>query len=447
MYVRGSAYKIYLLVILVAVFAFSLVDTLALALIQENVKSDLDLSDTQLGVLTGAGYWVIYAAMGVPIARWADRGDRVTIIAISVGVWSLGVVSTAMAGTFPQLVLMRILAAVGAAGCMAPANSLISDVFTREERPQAFSRYMFAIPLVCVIGYFVAGWLNERYGWRTTLATLGLPGIALAALVKLTVSEPRKERLTELQPRPVPCDHADASGLHDVWRPLWVNGTFRYLLLGNVVYQFVTNGIQAWQAVFFIRKFGLKSGEVGIWLAVIGGVFGLLGTWLGGEWATRSAPGERRQLQAVALGFASYGALLMCAFLLPNYHLAFLLMGLASVGLMMVMGVMYAGIQAAAPVRTRATAVAAVALFSYLIGALGPSLVGVLSDALHYRAGPEPLRYVLVSLCPGYLWSAWFFWRAARTVPRDLKHGHVDQDALPKDDAALPFTAGTARPP
>src|SRR5688500_3715382 len=178
-----SRYKQYLLAVLLVVLASNYVDRLALGLLLQDIKVDLSLSDTQLGLLSGIAFALFYSVMGIPIARWADCGNRVTIITLTTALWSAAVALCGLAGSFGQLMLIRIGVAVGEAGCIPPAHSLIADYFTRAERPRAVSIYMLGASFAVVIGYFGAGWLNEFYGWRVTFMLLGLPGLVLAALV------------------------------------------------------------------------------------------------------------------------------------------------------------------------------------------------------------------------------------------------------------------------
>lgn len=168
--------------LLTVILAFNYVDRFALGVLLQDIKVDLVLSDTQLGLLTGIAFAVFYSVMGIPIARWADRGNRVTIISLTTGLWSVAVAICAAAANFTQLLFMRMGVAIGEAGCYPPALSLISDYFDRSERPRAVAYYMLGPPLALVMGYFSAGWLNEYYGWRTTFLLLGVPGVVLAVL-------------------------------------------------------------------------------------------------------------------------------------------------------------------------------------------------------------------------------------------------------------------------
>jgi len=169
-------------------------DSWSLGVALQSIKTDLHLSDTQLGLLSGLAFAFLYAVMGIPIARWADSGNRIAIISLTIALWSAAMALCALAKTFVQLLLIRVGLAIGEAGCIPPAHSLIADHFTRAERPKAVSLYMLGVPLSAVLGYFLSGWLNELYGWRVMYMLLGLPGLGLSAVAWLTLKEPREIR-------------------------------------------------------------------------------------------------------------------------------------------------------------------------------------------------------------------------------------------------------------
>jgi MFS family permease len=431
---KESAYKNYLLTVLLAVYAFNAVDRLALGLVLQNIKADLVLSDTQLGFLTGIAFALFYSTMGIPIARWADRGDRITIIMVTTALWSVMVALCGAAGSFVQLLLIRIGVAVGEAGCLPPAHSLIADHFTRAERPRAAAIYMMGSSLGVALGYFVAGWLNEFYGWRATFLNLGWPGLALAALAWYTLKEPRRatpavegraeaaDRRGEARADP-PAHCATEPSLQEVYRTLWASTTFRHLLFCFSVISFFGYGIGQWQAAFFIRSFGLKTGELGTWFALIYGVGGLAGTYLGGEMAARyAANNERLQLRVMAVAFGVFGLVSSLIYISSNRYWAFGIMALAVIGVSGVVGPLFATIQSLVPDRMRALSIATIYLFANLIGmGLGPLATGALSDLIRPWAGDESLRYSLLALCPGYWWGAWHLSRSASTVTQELQ--------------------------
>jgi predicted MFS family arabinose efflux permease len=428
---QPGTYQGYLLAILMAILTFNYADRFALGVVLENIKTDLALSDSQLGLLTGIAFALFYSVMGIPIARWADRGNRVTIIAVTAAVWSVMVASCGLAANFLQLMLLRIGVGVGEAGCIPPAQSLIADTFTRAARPRAIATYLQGTNLSTLLAYFAAGWVNEIYGWRAMFAWVGLPGLALAVLAWLTVREPRRRST------PGPAIVADRSAaphqpsLREVCVTLWTNATFRHLLYGLAVFYFFAYGMMQWQPAFFVRSFGLNTGVLGTWFAVVYGVGGLVGQHLGGVWASRRAPNnERLQLKAAAIVNAAFNSVFWAfIYFSHNYYVALAWMALSTLGGTTINGPLYAMIQSLVPPGMRAMAIASISMFANLVGiGFGPLAVGVASDWLRPLLGQESLRYTLLAFSPGYLWVSWHLWQASKTVTRDLAAMALDQD-------------------
>lgn len=426
--VKPRAYKRYLLLVLMLLLAFNYTDRLALGLVLQNIKVDFHASDTELGFLSGIAFAFFYSVMGFPIAYWADRGNRVTIISLTAALWSLMVVFTGRAANFTQLLLVRVGSAVGESGLMPPANSLIPDYFDRAERPRAVAIYMLGGSLSNVFGYFIAGWLNQIYGWRLMFMILGAPGIVLAAVTALTLREPRrttKKRAAATGPAvsaPVETPLARPT-IKQVWATLWRCTTFRHLLFCFSVVSFFGYGIAQWVPAFFIRSFGLKSGELGTWLALIYGLGGALGMYLGGTLASRrAAKNESAQLKALAVVVSCFGVLSAFVYLSTNVYVAFGLLGLGYIAFATAYGPLFATVQTLVPQNMRAMSIAVIYFFANLIGlGLGPLMAGALSDALRPILGGESLRYALLALCPGYIWAGWHLALASRSVSRDLE--------------------------
>lgn len=424
MQISNPRYKRYLLFVLASVFAFNYVDRIALGLLLQDIKVDLKLTDTQLGLLTGIAFALFYSLMGIPIARWADRGNRITIITVTTILWSGAVAICGLASNFVHMLLIRVGVAVGEAGCMPPAHSLIADHFDRTERPRAVARYMLGGPASFVIGYFLAGWLNEAFGWRTTFVILAIPGLILAAIVRFTLKEPRFVNRLEHDVNAIAFEQvAEQPGMVAVLRTLCKNRTFRQLLIAFSIMSFFGWGVTQWKPAFFMRSHGVGTGELGTWFAIIYGAGGLLGTYLGGEFAARrAANNEALQLKSIALAYTGFGILSAGAYTVPDFHAAMALLALATIGSNAISGPLFAVIQTLVPDRMRAMSIAIIYLFSNLIGAgLGPLLAGALSDLLQGVFGQESLRYALLFMCPGYLWAAVHLWRAGGTVAADLE--------------------------
>jgi predicted MFS family arabinose efflux permease len=438
---RRIAYKNYALTLLTIIMVFNYVDRLSMGLMLQDIKVDLSLSDTQLGLLTGITFAAFYAIMGIPIARWADRGNRVTIISLTVALWSAAVALCGAASSFGQLMFIRMGVAIGEAGCHPPAFSLIADYFTRAERPRAIARYMLGWPLALLVGNVAAGWLNQMYGWRATFIIIGMPGLALAALARFTLKEPRRitngtTSLVLLAEQTKKIDLREPS-VREVFVTLWSSAAFRHLLFCFSLSYFFGNGILQWQPAFFVRTHGFQTAELGRWFALIYGVGGLLGTYVGGELASRyAANNERLQFLAMAVLYAILAVLSAGVYLAPNRYLALGVLTLSSMGIAAVGGPLFAATQTLVPPRMRAMSIAIVLFSSNLIGlGFGPLTVGALSDALRPALGEESLRYALLAITPGYFWCSWHLWRGSRTVTRDVAAAQAEHGTRA---AALP---------
>jgi len=433
--VVSPQYRRYLLALLALIFAFSSADRIALGVVLQNIEVDLGLSDTQLGFITGIGFALFYSLMGVPIARWADRGNRVVLIAVTMGLWGVAMLISSAVRSFTQLTLIRVCVAVGEAGTLPSALSLISDHFSRAERARAVGLYLQGGSLSLVIGYFLAGWLNQFYGWRWTFVMIGVPGFVLAVLAGFTLREPRREDL--LKPSTADADPETASltpggntaapsarvGLKEVWDALSSNRTFRSLLCFYSLSFFFNCAIAQWQPTFLIRSYGLKTGELGTWTALACALGMAAGTYLGGEWASRrAAHNETLQLKTMAGAYCVVGVVSALIYLAPNRYCAFALMGLWNVSGAFAAAPLFATIQTLVPERMRATATTFVMLLANLLGAgLGPLAAGGLSDLLRSVAGTDSLRFALLALSPGYAWAGWYLWRASKTILDDLE--------------------------
>lgn len=277
------SYRNYLLTSLVVLYAFNSVDSVAIGIALQSIKVSLHLTDTQLGLLTGIAFTLFYAGFGLPMGRWADRGNRIAVLSVTRLLWAVFVILTGRATSFLELLVIRAGTAVGESGCLPPAYSLISEYFSREERPRALGFFYLGLPFASIIGYVASGWLLQAYGWRVMFTIIGLPGILLGLITKLTLREPRKQR----SPPIAQSMHTQAS-FRQALRSLYRNATYRNVLLALVVSYFFTCNAQ-WQLTYFVREYGLKSGVLGTWFAIIYGIPALFGTVAGGLIASRWA--------------------------------------------------------------------------------------------------------------------------------------------------------------
>jgi MFS family permease len=413
---RGAAR--YALGILLVVYVFNFIDRSILSILLEPIKREFQVSDTYLGFLSGIAFAAFYTVMGIPIARWADRGDRRSIIALAVFVWSAMTAFTGLARSFAHLAVARIGVGVGEAGCSPPAHSLLSDYFPPERRATALSIYALGIPIGGGLGYLAGGWLNELFDWRTAFIVVGLPGVALAAVVRLTLREPPRGTFD------APATARTATRpVGDVLRFMWSLRSFRHMAVGAALHAFYGYGVNTFIAAFFVRSHGMPTGELGTWLALIAFAGGGVGTYLGGYLADRRGVDDVRWYAWVpALATLAYVPFALTAYLLPDGRAALALLLPAAVLGGMFLGPTFAMTQNLVRPEMRATASAILLFIINLIGlGLGPQGVGIASDLLEPSFGAESLRYALLIVVLGFAsWSVLHYTLAARTLSADL---------------------------
>lgn len=193
-------------------YIFNFLDRQLLAILLQPIKEDLQISDTALGFLTGFAFAVFYTFAGLPLARLADRWVRRSLIAISIATWSIMTAASGLARGFTELALARIGVGIGEAGATPPAHSLLSDYFPPGKRATVLAMYACGVPVGSGLGYWLGGWINDTFGWRMAFVAVGLPGVLVALLVRLTVREPVRG-VSEHQPV-----SARLYSLQEVWR-------------------------------------------------------------------------------------------------------------------------------------------------------------------------------------------------------------------------------------
>ena len=408
----------YVLGILVVVYVFNFVDRQILSILLEPIKLEMELSDTQLGFLSGIAFAIFYATLGMPIARIADRTSRTGVITVCLSLWSLMTALCGLATSFLQLLAARIGVAVGEAGGSPPAHSLISDYFTPESRATALSIYSLGIPIGTMFGLLAGGWINEFFGWRLAFMVVGIPGILLAIVFRLTVREPRRKAVSEA---------AANTSMWLVARYLWHQKSFVHLSIGAALHAFVGYGLIQWNPSFFVRSHGLGTGEIGTILALLAGLAGGAGTFFGGWFADKIAPRDVRWYMWVPLlGLAVTVPFLALAYLAESHVTAFLLLIIPTFFGTLYLGPSFAATQSLVPAHMRSVAAAVLLFIINIIGlGLGPQIVGLLSDLLEPRFGIESLRYTLVVTAILNLFAALFYWFASKTLQSDFERART----------------------
>ncbi|MDP5103116.1 MAG: MFS transporter [Erythrobacter sp.] len=407
--------------ILLAVYIFNFIDRQIVNILAEPIARDLDLNDTQIGLMTGLAFALFYTVLGIPIARFADRGttSRPKVIAVALALWSVMTALCGLAQNFAQLLLARIGVGVGEAGCTPPAHSLISDMVPPERRASALAFYSLGIPVGTLLGMIIGGTLADNVGWREAFVIVGVPGVVMALVVWFVIKDPRHSDAAAVlrgknQPAALPLGQAVA----EVMR----SRAFVLLLCAGSAASFLAYGKTTWTTIFFQRTHDLTPGQVGLWFGLLGGGAGILGTWAGGYLADRfGAKNRRHVLSAPAIGMALAVPLALLAYHAPSWPMALALLFLPTVFNSFYYGPTYSAAQGLVPLRARAIAAASLLFFQNLIGlGLGPLFFGVLSDWLQPTYGAESVRYVLYGAAFLGLVPAFFFWRCGLRLNEEL---------------------------
>jgi MFS family permease len=348
------------------------VDRLLFAVAQESIKTDLHLSDFQLGLIGGPAFAILYTLSTFPIARLADRGNRVTIISLSFAAWSAMTAFCGIAASFWQMLAGRAAVSIGEAGCTPAAHSLISDAFPPARRTSAMSIFVAAGPLGALVAALGGGWLIQALGWRPVFLICGAIGIVFALLFRTTVREPARRS-----------DHRQARLMPTI-RTLLAKRSFAMVALACSIAGVASYSNHQYMVSFFIRAHGMSVGQASTLLGLVIGGVGIVMTLVSGavmDSGRRRFPNIRIWLPAAGLLWC--GVANAIAFQIPLLWMAVPMFVIGSLGQHFYMPATYTIGQDVAPPAMRAMASAITIAISSLFGyGLGPPAVGWLSDTL-----------------------------------------------------------------
>jgi predicted MFS family arabinose efflux permease len=448
--VAGSAaptfsrgYLGWLLGLLVAIYASSFLDRVIISTVGPKIIADLRISDTQFGVLTGPAFAVFYVILGIPIARLAERRSRINIISVCIALWSLMTVLCGFASSYLPLLLFRMGVGVGEGGCSPAAHSLLSDHYPPRRRATALAIYFAGVPFGIMLGAILGGWLATAFNWRVAFMVLGVPGVLLAVLAKLTLREPPRGHMDDAAPLSAP------PSLVAVLKRLLTNPTVVLLVCGLVAANFGGSAMAAFTQIYLVRAFHLSLAMVGLLYGLVIGTAGIFGMTMGGVIADFAGKRDIRWYAwAPAFGCAMGFPIYLAAF---TQHTALASIGFIFLAYLIVtfyFAPTFAVVQNLVEPRMRATASSLLFLAINVMGqALGPVVIGLVSDAIarrtftlgNYRAlcPPHPhalaqvvaacahassygLQHSILIMCGCYLLGAIFYLLASRTLKRDL---------------------------
>jgi|TARA_B110000495_G_C23037498_1_gene620251 predicted MFS family arabinose efflux permease len=407
----------YAMVILAIVYMFNFVDRQILAILLPQIRDEFGISDAYLGFLSGTAFAIFYVILGIPIAQYADRCNRRNLIAAAVALWSAMTALSGLAVNIWQLTAARIGVGIGEAGCSPPAHSMIADYFPPDKRSTAMGFYTLGISAGIMTAYLAGGWVAQNVGWRAAFFVVGIPGLLLAAIVRFTLTEPRRGA----------SENREASGrksnVKEVFSFLVSRRSFIHMAVAAGLSSFVGYSIISFMPSFMVRSFDMEIAVLGRWLGLILGIAGGAGYFFGGYLADQfGRHSHRKALNFIAITVLVTTALLATMFLAKTSTMALLLFILPAATMNVYLAPVLSQAQSLVALQMRATTSALILLIINVIGlGVGPLVTGVLSDALEPQFGEESMRYSLLIVTSVILpWAIWHYYCAGKWIDADL---------------------------
>jgi predicted MFS family arabinose efflux permease len=406
---------VYVLGVLLMVHILNFVDRNILAIVAGDIKAEMALSDTELGILLGPAFATFFSLAGIPIARLADMTSRRNVIAVGLVLWSAMTAASGLALSFWHIALARFGVSVGEAACTPASHSILSQIFEPRRRATALAIYGIGIYFGMMFGFAGGGWVRDHFDWRTAFFAGGALGVPLALLLVATVAEPARSAVES-------DDAGGAASLTEVIAALFGKRAFRFLLAAACCQALLGYAVISWGAQFLIRVHAMTPTAVGATFGLIGGLAGALGITIGGHLADRAAAHDVRWYAWLS-AFESLAAF--------PFGLIFLLAGdtvtaLAAFAPFYFLNNMYVGslwslTQGLVAPRMRAVAAATqLAVLNFAGLFIGPLVVGALNDALAPSLGVTAIRWSLVVMAVIGASAAIFFRSCALTLREDL---------------------------
>jgi len=407
--------RAYILFILVVVYTFNFIDRQIIGILAVPIKADLGLSDTQLGLMGGLAFALFYTGLGIPIAMLADRYSRTWIMTAALAIWSLMTAASGLATNFWQLFAARLGVGVGEAGGVAPAYSLISDFFPPNQRARALSVYSFGIPIGSAIGIVFGGVIATMLDWRIAFFIVGLAGLVLAPIFRLTIKEPIRGGFDRQREDTTP------PGLKTILRTLFQKPSFWLVSLGASCSSMMGYGLFFWLPSFFVRSFEMTLLNASLYYGAVLLVGGLAGIWAGGWLGDRFGQMRRsRYITIPAIAFIATVPFYIIAMLSESMLLTFTVLLIPTALGLIWLGPVISVIQHLVPPNMRATASAIFLFINNLIGiGIGTFAIGLLSDLLTTQYGDDSLRYSILAGTSFYVVAAALFFLAAKWIEQD----------------------------
>jgi predicted MFS family arabinose efflux permease len=394
------------LALLLLAYIFNFLDRTILSILAGPIITELKLTDSEFGILSGPPFAILYSVLGIPFAYLADRTNRSRVVVGALAVWSGFTALCAAAASFWQLFFFRMGVGVGEAGGVAPSYALIADYFPPHRRARALAIFSLGIPLGLSAGTLIGAYLAAWIDWRAAFLVMGAAGLILAPFMLIFVR-----------------DRSGADSLPSEQMPVWrvfpiiaKKPAFWLMALAASCSSLAGYGLLAWTPSVLERSFGLGLVERGQFLGSIFLIGGTAGIFAGGWFADRLGQGDRRWYARLpAIAWIITAPTFALGLLSSDPWVAWPLLLIPNALNILWLGPVITAVQHLVPRPFRSTASASFLLINNLIGlGIGPVLIGALSDEFKTRFGSEALRYAAVSVVGFYFLAALLMMLAAR---------------------------------
>jgi MFS family permease len=431
---ESKTYLGWIMFVLVLVYTFNFIDRSILSILAIPIQKEFGFSDFVMGLMRGVGFAFVYATLGIPVARLADRRNRVWIIATALTIWSGMTAACGLAGNAVHLFFARVGVGIGEAGGAAPSYSIISDYFPPHKRATALGIFSLAIPIGSAVGIVFGAVMATLYGWRMAFYVIGGLGVLLAPLLVLTVREPKRGRYDN------PKEVIKTASFSDVIKTIRSKKSFWLISFGAASSSIMGYGVFAWIPAFLVRSFGddlagflsfvpswmIPAGAsstlyAAYYFSLIMFIGGLVGIFLGGFLADKlGAKNKAAYVLVPAIAFLVTVPFYITGVLTTNLTVLFFIL-LFPVALSLAwLGPVISALQHIVPTNMRATSTAIFLFINNFLGlAIGDPLLGKISDLLKGPFGEESLRYSILSGTIFYMLASVLFFLAAKHIKNE----------------------------
>lgn len=432
----SKRYRTSILLLLTLVYGFNFIDRQIVGILAPFIQADLELTNTQLGLLIGLAFAAFYTIMGIPLAFLADRMNRVNLLAIALAVWSGFTALTGYSQNFLHIALARVGVGIGEAGGSPPSHSMISDFYAKEERAGALGVYSLGIPLGIMSAYFITAALMgadpNSVDWRRIFIMLGVTGIILAVIVRLVIREPKRGAMEigskKLVKIPFSQGVAQLLTIPSWW----------FMALGIAFASFAAYAFSGFQTKFLrLLDPDYDFRKIVIIIGFINGIFYVAGTYLGAKFVDLRAKSDVRAYGWIpALSIAIALPVGVASFWAGSVDLHLVLAGIFQFFIGVYLGPSFAIAQTLAPISLRAMSTA---LFFFILNMIalggGPTVAGILIDVFASDSVSQltATKYAMTCVCGAFILAIIFFLLVCRTLPSDWAKAEARNAAVAAD--------------